>query len=45
MLLIFTNIQLFVGASAREQFFCKLWLCVGLCGLQMCCFVRWLFII
>jgi len=28
------------GVSARKQLFCKLWLCVGLCGLQMCCFVR-----
>src|SRR5690554_5800003 len=45
MLLIFTNIQLSVGASARKQLFCKLRLCVGLCGLQMCCFVRGLFII
>jgi hypothetical protein len=44
MLLISKNIQLSMGASARKQLFCKLWLCVGLCGLQMCCFVRWLFI-
>lgn len=31
--------------SARKQLFCKFWWCVGLCDLQMCCFVRWLFII
>lgn len=38
--------QLFnkVIASARKQLFCKLWLRLGLCGLQMCCFVCWLFI-
>lgn len=29
---------------ARKQLFCKLWFCVGLSGLQMCCFERWLFI-
>ena len=34
-----------MGASARKQLFCKLRSCVGLCGLQMCCFVRWLFIL
>jgi len=32
-----------MGASARKQLFCKLRLCVGWCGLQMCCFVRWQF--
>ena len=29
-----------LGALGRKQLFCKHWLCVGLCGLQMCCFVR-----
>jgi len=31
--------------SARKQLFCKHWFCVGLWGLQMCCFLRGLFII
>ena len=33
-----------MGARARKQLFCKLWLCSGRRGLQMCCFVRWLMI-
>jgi hypothetical protein len=32
------------SASARKQLFCKRWFCIGLWGLQMCCFVRRLFI-
>jgi len=27
-----------LGAYARKQLFWTLWSCVGLCGLQMCCF-------
>jgi len=44
MLIRKPKIQLSMGVRARKQLFCKLWSCVDLCGLQMCCFVRLLLI-
>jgi hypothetical protein len=35
----FVKLSFSASASARKQLFCKLWSCVGLCGLQMCCFM------
>jgi hypothetical protein len=42
---ITANLSIFAGASARKQLFCKLKHRLVCRGLQMCCFVRWLFII
>jgi len=38
------NYQLLTGGLERKQLFCKLKHRLVCRGLQMCCFVRWLFI-